>query len=243
MYVVGVFLGLVLGLMNGLITNLFRINPLVTTLATLYIYRGLGIHANQAGITIVESGARFLGTGSIAGIPMPLIMPILVGIAGALILNYTRFGRYVLAIGNSQDAAHDTGLPVRRVLIAVYAIAGLAAGLGGLILAGRVGAVSSDQGVNIEFTVITASVLGGTNLYGGRGSIIGSLIGAVLLVMIDNGLNLINASPYIYDTVRGAVLVGAVMIDRASSARLFTTGFPFSTLLAARQKSQAASKS
>jgi ribose transport system permease protein len=90
--------------------------------------------------------------------------------------------------------------------------------------------------------VITASVLGGTNLYGGRGSILGSLIGAVLLVMIDDGLNLISASPYIYDTVRGAVLVGAVMIDRASTVRLFTTGFPFN-VLAARHRSEAASQS
>jgi ribose transport system permease protein len=242
MYLIGIFLGILLGLINGLIINFLRINPLVTTLATLYIYRGLGIHANQAGITIVHQGARFFGIGSIAGVPMPLILPILIGIIGALILNYTRFGRYVLAIGNSQDAAHDSGLPVRQVLIAVYVVAGLCAGLGGLILAGRVGAVSSDQGVNIEFTVITASVLGGTNLYGGRGSILGSLIGAVLLVMIDDGLNLISASPYIYDTVRGAVLVGAVMIDRASTLRLFTTGFPFN-VLAARHRSEAASQS
>lgn len=214
----GIGLGAVLGLVNGLVINGLRLNPLVTTLATLGIYRGLAIHVNQARITIVPEPARLFGMGSLLGVPMPVVTVLAVGIAGALALRYTRFGRYVLAIGSSARSARESALPVRRVLVAVYAIAGACAALGGLILIGRVGAVQSDMGIGIEFTVVTAVVLGGTNLSGGRGSVGGSLLGAILLIMVDNGLNLINASPFIYDIVRGSVLAGAVVIDRISNA-------------------------
>jgi len=217
-YVIALGLGTLMGLANGLITNFVGINPLVTTLATLVIFRGLAIHITQAKITIPPEGVRFLGIGSIAGLPVPILVALLVGAIGAIVLNYTRFGRYVLAIGASQQSARDSGLPIRDIVVAVYTIAGACAGLGGLILVGRVGAVQSDMGIGIEFTVITAVVLGGTQLSGGRGSIVGSLMGAILLVMIDNGLNLVHASPFIYDIVRGSVLVGAVLIDRATTA-------------------------
>jgi ribose transport system permease protein len=217
-YIIAVGLGTILGLVNGLIVNFLRINPLVTTLATLAIYRGTAIHITEAKITIPPEGIRFLGIGSIGGLPMPIIAVLVIGAIGAFVLGLTRFGRYTLAVGASQRSARESGLPVRKVLIAVYAIAGFCAGLGGLILVGRVGAVQSDMGIGIEFTVITAVVLGGTQLSGGKGSIVGSLMGAIFLVMIDNGLNLIHASPFIYDIVRGAVLVGAVLLDRATTA-------------------------
>lgn len=224
-YIVAVGLGTTLGLTNGLIVNFLRINPLVTTLATLAIYRGAAIHITQAKITIPPEGVRFLGIGSVAGLPVPILVILVVGAIGVVVLNLTRFGRYALAIGASQRSATESGLPVRKVLIAVYAIAGACAGLGGLILVGRVGAVQSDMGIGIEFTVITAVVLGGTQLSGGKGSIVGSLMGAIFLVMIDNGLNLIHASPFIYDIVRGSVLVGAVLIDRATTVESFGSWF------------------
>ena len=224
-YPVGIGVGLVLGLLNGLLTNFLRINPLVTTLATYFMYRGLALHITKAANIFVPKPARFLGIGEIVGFPVPLLVVLTVCIVGVIVLNYTRFGRYVLAIGASRRSAHESGLPVRKVLIAVYTIAGVCAGLGGLVLIGRVGAVQSEVGIGTEFTVITAVVLGGTHLAGGRGSIVGSLIGAILLVMIDNGLHLIHASPYIYDVVRGSVLVGAVVIDRATTIELFSSRF------------------
>ncbi|MBC7225210.1 MAG: ABC transporter permease, partial [Anaerolineae bacterium] len=216
-YIAAMVLGAILGLFNGLLINYVGINPLVVTLATLTVYRGLAIHINKAGITIPPESARFLGIGKVYGVPVPLIMAILVTAIGALVLSRTRFGRYALAIGASSTSAYESGLPMRAVLIAVYVIAGFCAGLAGLIMMGRVGAVQTDMGIGIEFTVITAVVLGGTLLSGGRASMLGSLLGAILLVMIDNGLNLIHASAFIYDIVRGAVLIGAVLIDRASS--------------------------
>ena len=226
-YPVGIGAGLALGLLNGLLTNFLRINPLVTTLATYVMYRGLAIHITKAKNIPAPRATRFLGIGTIAGFPVPLLTVLVVVIVSAFVLHRTRFGRYVLAIGASERSARQSGLPIRKVLIAVYTIAGVCAGLGGLVLIGRVGAVQSDVGIGIEFTVITAVVLGGTNLAGGRGSIIGSLIGAILLVMIDNGLHLIHASPYIYDIVRGSVLVGAVLIDRLSAAQRSGSWSPF----------------
>jgi ribose transport system permease protein len=219
LYGLALVLGALLGLINGLLTNYMRINPLVTTLATLSVYRGLAIHINQARITIPPKTARFLGIGKIAGIPVPLIAVIVVTIIGTIVLRYTRFGRYALAFGSSKRSAFESKLPVKMVNLAVYTIAGVCAGLGGLIMLGRIGAVQTDMGIGIEFTVITAVVLGGTLLSGGYASMLGSLMGAILLVMIDNGLNLIHASAFIYDIVRGSVLIGAVFIDRVAMRR------------------------
>ena len=218
-YLVAVVVGTLLGFINGLVINYIGINPLITTLATLSIYRGLAIHINQARITIPNQVARFLGIGSLQGIPMPLIILVIILILGMFLLRYTRFGRYALAVGSSERSAVESGLPVKSVLLGCYALVGFLAGLAGMILLGRVGAVQTDIGIGIEFTVITAVVLGGTLLSGGSASILGSVMGAVFLVMIDNGLNLINASAYVYDIVRGSVLVGAVLIDRASSLK------------------------
>ncbi|MFP3854151.1 MAG: ABC transporter permease [Anaerolineales bacterium] len=225
-YPLALFLGAFFGLGNGLIINYLGINPLVTTLATLTAYRGMAIHITEARIMTVPQEVRFLGVGKLGPVPIPIILALLVVVAGALVLHYTRFGRYVLAIGSSQQSARETGLPVRKVLIGVYAIAGATSGIGAMILLGRVGAVQSDLGIGIEFTVITAVVLGGTYLSGGRGSMIGSLMGAILLVMTNNGLNLIGASPFIYDIVRGGVLIGAVSLDRAATADLMSEWLP-----------------
>jgi ribose transport system permease protein len=219
-YFVAIGLGCLMGLINGLIINFIKINPLITTLATLNIYRGLAIHITKAAFITPPASARFLGIGKIANIPMPMIISIAVTIIGMVILQYTRFGRYALAVGSSSRSARESGLPTRSVLIIAYVIAGICAGLGGMVLIGRVGNVQTDIGIGVEFTVITAVVLGGTLLSGGRASMLGSLLGAIFLVMIDNGLNLIHASAFIYDVVRGAVLIGAVLIDRAATVNL-----------------------
>jgi ribose transport system permease protein len=144
---------------------------------------------------------------------------IVIVIIGVYILNHTRLGVYARAIGNSDRSARETSLPVARITVLVYALSGFMAGVAGLILLARVGGLQSGIGIGIEFTVIAAVILGGTKLTGGSGTIVGSVIGAVFLVLIDNGLNLLNASPYIYDMVRGAVLLAAVAIDRYSAFR------------------------
>ena len=209
-----------LGFVNGVLIDVVGINPFITTLATLSIYRGAAIHVNKAIIKVTPDFSRFLGIGKIAGIPVPIFILVLGTLAGALVLKFTRFGRYALAIGSSSESAIKSGLPVRKVVIAAYSLAGLCAGIGGLVYLGRTGIVQPAISSGMEFTVITAVILGGTSLTGGRGSLLGSLLGAVFLVLIDNGLNLIHASEFIYDIVRGGVLIGAILIDRATTVRL-----------------------
>lgn len=209
----------ILGTINGLLVIKFKISPLITTLATYSIYRGMAIHLTGAQNIPVPRDVGFLGNGKILGLPVPIILLAIVFVAGVYALNYTRFGVYVRAIGNSPRSAKESNLPVGAVTVAVYAIGGFVTGLAALVLLARVGGLQSGIGIGIEFTVIAAVILGGTKLTGGSGSIVGSVFGALFLVLIDNGLNLINASPYIYDVVRGSVLLAAIVVDRLSTHR------------------------
>ncbi|WP_417271500.1 ABC transporter permease [Celeribacter sp.] len=209
----------VLGALNGVLIVKFRISPLITTLATYSMYRGAAIHLTGAQNIPVPREMGYLGNGRLFGLPVPILILIVVFLFGLYLLNYTRFGVYVRALGNSERSATETGLPIQKVTVAAYAITGFLTGIAALVLLARVGGLQSGIGIGIEFTVIAAVILGGTKLTGGSGTIVGSVFGAVFLVLIDNGLNLLNASPYIYDIVRGSVLVAAVVVDRVSSVR------------------------
>lgn len=218
-FVVTIICATAMGALNGFLVVRFKVSPLITTLATYSIYRGAAIHLTGAQNIPVPREMGFLGNGRILGIPVPILVLIVVVIVGIYVLNRTRLGVFSRAIGNSERSARETNLPVGGVLIAVYAFSGLVTGIAGLILLARVGGLQSGIGIGIEFTVIAAVILGGTKLTGGSGTVIGSVIGAVFLVLIDNGLNLMNASPFIYDVVRGSVLLAAVAIDRYSAVR------------------------
>lgn len=208
-----------LGTLNGILVMRVKISPLITTLATYSIYRGAAIHLTNAQNIPVPREMGFIGNDRIFGIPVPILILAVIGALGVYLLNYTRLGVYARAIGNSPRSAAETSLPVGPVIVAVYAFSGFVTGIAGLILLARVGGLQSGIGIGVEFTVIAAVILGGTKLSGGSGTVVGSMIGAVFLVLIDNGLNLLNASPYIYDIVRGGVLLVAVAIDRFSAGR------------------------
>ncbi|MDG4674936.1 ABC transporter permease [Shinella sp. 838] len=208
-----------LGLINGLLVTSFRCPPLITTLATYSIYRGIAIHMTEAANIPVGREYGFIGNGKIFGLPVPILFLIAIAAIGTYVMTRTRFGIHVRAIGNSRRSAEETALPIIRVTIVTYVIAGVLAGLGAIMLIARVGGLQGNLGIGIEFTVIAATVLGGTKLAGGTGTILGSVIGAVFLVIIDNGLNLANASPFVYDLVRGCILLAAVVTDRASQIR------------------------
>ncbi len=208
-----------LGALNGALVIWFRMSPLITTLATYSIYRGMAIHLTGAQNIPVPREMGFLGNGRILNIPVPIILLLIIFVIGIYLLNKTRFGVFVRALGNSQRSAEETNLPIGKVTITAYAIGGFVTGIAALVLLARVGGLQSGIGIGIEFTVIAAVILGGTKLTGGSGTIVGSVIGAVFLVLIDNGLNLMNASPYIYDIVRGGVLLAAVVVDRLSAYR------------------------
>lgn len=208
-----------LGTINGVLVIRFKISPLITTLATYSIYRGMAIHLTGAQNIPVPREMGFLGNGKIFGLPVPIILLIIIFILGVYLLNHTRLGLYAKAIGSSARSATESNLPIGKITVAVYAIGGLVTGISALILLARVGGLQSGIGIGIEFTVIAAVILGGTKLTGGSGTIVGSVFGAFFLVLIDNGLNLVNASPYIYDIVRGSVLLAAIAVDRLSARR------------------------
>lgn len=208
-----------LGALNGLLIVKFKITPLITTLATYTMYRGMAIHLTHAENIPVPREFGFLGNGKIANIPVPIILLLVIFLFGLYLLNKTRFGVYVMALGNSERSALESNLPVNKILIYVYLIGGFTTSIAALIRLARIGGLQSGMGIGIEFTVIAAVVLGGTKLSGGSGTMIGSVIGAIFLVLIDNGLNLISASPYIYDIVKGVVLLTAVIVDKLSVDR------------------------
>lgn len=208
-----------LGALNGLLIVKFSISPLITTLATYTMYRGMAIHLTAAQNIPVPREFGFLGNGKVAGIPVPILLFLIIFIMGSFLLTKTRFGIYVMALGNSERSAKETNLPVNMITMGAYLIGGFTTSIAALILLARVGGLQSGMGIGIEFTVIAAVVLGGTKLSGGSGTMVGSAIGAIFLILIDNGLNLINASPYIYDIVKGSVLLVAVAVDRFSAVR------------------------
>lgn len=209
----------IFGALNGFLIVKTKMMPFIVTLVTYNIYRGLALHITGAGNIPVTTDYSFLGTGKIFGVSVPTILFIVILIIGIYLMTMTKFGIYVKAIGNSEKSALETGLPVTAATIGAYGFAGFTAGLGGLILIGRIGGLQSGMGIGMEFTVIAAVVLGGTLLSGGSGNVLGSAIGACFLLLINNGLNLIQASVYAYDIVTGGVLLIAVIIDRMSSVR------------------------
>ncbi|UOR01358.1 ABC transporter permease [Leucobacter allii] len=219
-YFIVIGIALAAGAVNALLIQFLKVHPLLVTLGTLTLYRGLALHFTNAGNWAADGPIQALGRSQVLGIPGPVITALVVVIAADFVLRKTVLGRYIVAIGGSERSAHETALPIKRVRVAVYAISALCAGIAGIIIVGRIGTLQSSLGEGYEFTVITAVIVGGTSLFGGKGSVVGAALGAVLLVLIDNGLNRVDASIYIYDVVRGAVLVAAVLLDSSVTERL-----------------------
>lgn len=216
-YPIALAVGLGLGLINGLCITVLRINPLIATLGTMTLYRGIGLHLTDASLVSVQGAISWFGRGQLLGLGLPVWLGIAAAFAAAVILSQSVLGRQMLALGGSPRSARETGIGEVKIILLVYALVGLAGAFAGLTIVGRVGVLSSELGSGLEFTVITAVVLGGTSLFGGSGSILGSLLGALLLTTIQNGLNLIGADPYHYDVIRGGILIAAVTMDTLAS--------------------------
>jgi ribose transport system permease protein len=215
--VAGVAVGAALGAFNGLAITRFALPPFVATLGMLSISRGLTM-LWTGGHPITTLGREFglLGTGMVMGIPMP------VWIAGALAVLFTavtrrtRFGRHLYAVGGNERAAALSGLNVQRIKLAVYTLGGALAGVAGLLTTARLDAADPNVGVGDELNSIAAVVIGGTSLSGGRGSIVGTVIGCLIIGVLNNGLVLLAVSPFWQQVVKGFVILAAVAIDRAS---------------------------
>ena len=210
--------GTVLGTFNGWVITRFKVPPFVATLAMLTIARGLTLLYTK-GFPISGLGDNFayLGTGWLFGIPVPVWIAGCVVLFAIVVMTKTRLGRYIYAIGGNESAARLSGINITKVKIIVYGFAGLLAGVGGVLVTSRLNSAQPNAGINYELDAIAAVVIGGTSLSGGRGKIMGTVLGAIIIGVLNNGLVLLNVSPFWQQVVKGAVILLAVIIDKSNA--------------------------
>lgn len=204
-----------IGGLNGLFVSLFRVPPFIVTLAMMTAVSGLALHVSR-GVPIFGLPNYFsstLYTGKLLGIPVPWLVTILVLLAMYVVLHWTRFGRYWYAIGSNAEAARLSGIAVRFYLFLAYTIAGVLVGITGLLLTARVGSGEPTLGASFPLESIAAAVLGGVSIRGGEGNLFGAALGAVFLVMLRNGMDIMGISTYTQMIITGGLLVLAVIID------------------------------
>lgn len=214
-------LGAILGAVNGVIIAKGKVAPFIATLATMTIYRGLTlVYTDGRPVSDLGNEITFqmLGKGYFFGIPVPVCTMILAFIALYVIMHKTTFGRRVYAVGGNEAASKLSGINVDRVKIAVYSLTGMLAALSALILTSRLNSAQPTAGTSYELDAIAAVVLGGTSLTGGKGWIFGTLVGALIIGVLNNGLNLIGVSSFFQQVVKGIVILIAVLIDRKKTA-------------------------
>lgn len=218
--VAGLLIGAGAGLLSGLAITLLLVPDFVATLAMLSIARGATlIYTGGQPIGVAEGGLRFLGGGTIGPIPVPIIVMLVVFAVSIVVLRSTTFGRYVYATGGNRRAAAFSGIDVNRVRVLVYVVSGLLAGLAGVVLTGRLATADPQAGVGYELDSIAAVVLGGTSLFGGQGTVARTLLGALILGVLSNGMNLLDVSPFLQEVVKGIVIVIAVAFGNLEQLR------------------------
>ena len=214
--VAGIAVGLVAGLVNGLVITRFRVPPFVATLGMLGIARGLTMRWTQHHpITDLGDEFAFIGLGHFLGVPMPVWISAALVVVFVIITRRTRFGRYLYAVGGNERTATLSGLNVNRIKLKVYALGGGLAGVAGLLLTARLNAADPKMGEGDELDSIAAVVIGGTSLSGGRGSILGTVLGCLIIGVMNNGLSLMGVSSDWQLVIKGAVIIVAVAIDQA----------------------------
>lgn len=217
---VGLLIGTMLGTANGVLTITLRIPPFITTLGMMTIARGLALTFTQGRpITGFPDDFRYLGAGTAGSIPLPIIVAALVFILGYVILARTTLGEYIRAIGNNPVAARLAGINVNAVTVAVYAVIGLLSALAGLLLIGRLDSAAPTIGVGYEFDAIAAVVVGGTSFAGGEGGLGGTLLGVLIIGVLNNGLNLLNVNALWEQVVKGIVIALALLIYKSAERR------------------------
>jgi len=207
--------GIAVGFINGIIVSKGRIQAFIATLATQTVFRGV-TYVFTGGNPISGLGDGFikLTNSRILGVPVPVIITIIVFAICAYVLTQTRYGRYVYAVGGNEDSSRLSGINVNRVKSWVYIISGATAAIAGIIVTSRIGSAAPTAGSGYELDAIAAIVIGGTNLVGGEGTIIGTIIGVLIIGVLNNGLNLMDVSAFYQTIVKGLVILLAVLIDK-----------------------------
>lgn len=205
----------VLGGVSGTMSSRLNVAPFVATLAMMTIARGIAlIYTNGRPIVIDSAAFKFLGQGYLGPVPFPVVVFVLVAALVGIVLYMTKFGRYIFAVGGNENAARISGIRVGRVKIGVYVINGVLSGLAGALLASRISSGQPNSGLGYELDAIAAVVIGGTSLFGGRGSLLGTIVGVLIIGVINNGLNLLDVSSYWQQIIKGVIIAGAVILDQ-----------------------------
>lgn len=208
-------IGGLIGLFNGMIVAKGKIQAFIVTLATMTVFRGITyVYTDGTPISGLGSSFTVIGNGKLAGIPLPVIIILLVVLIAWYVLSQTRYGRYVYAVGGNEDSARLSGINTDKIKSLVYVLCGATAALSGVVVTSRIGSASPNAGTGFELDAIAAVVLGGTSLSGGEGSVVGTIIGAMIIGVLNNGLNLMNVSPFYQLIVKGFVILLAVMLDK-----------------------------
>ncbi len=212
--------GGMLGAFNGWMITRFRVPPFVATLAMLTIARGLTmLYTKGFPITGLGESFSFLGTGWFLGVPMPVWVALFIIAFFAFFMLKTRMGRYIYAIGGNKKASLLSGIKVNKIILRVYILAGLLSAVAGLMVTARLDSAQPNAGSGYELDSIAAVVIGGTSLSGGKGSIAGTVVGALIIGVLNNGLVLLNVSPFWQQVIKGFVILGAVILDKVSSGK------------------------
>jgi len=225
----GLAVGALAGFTNGVLIAKFRLAPFIATLGMMSIARGLAYIYTGDGrpFSDLKDDYNYMGQGylfsdpnvPLSGIPLPVVLFAAVALIATFILSYTKFGRYTYAIGGNEVAARVSGIRIPRVTIIIYTISGLLAGLAGVLWSARIGSGNSTLGQGIELDAITAVIVGGTSFKGGIGKIWGTVVGALLIGTINNGLDLLNVSPFLQIVVKGCIIIVAIIIDERKNSK------------------------
>ncbi|GEM77814.1 ABC transporter permease [Vibrio superstes] len=213
--VAAMVLGALFGAINGLLTTVGKITAFVATLATMSIYRSLTLYLSDAG-EVVSSNPNYpkIGTGYFLELPIPVWVFLILAVIGHVLLKHTAFGRHVCAVGSNPKVATYSAINVQKIVFLTFVLLGFTVGVSAVMLSSRLNSISpGDAGLFYELDVIAAVVIGGTAMSGGKGSIWGTVVGAIILGIINNMLNLLGVSPYLQGTVKGAVILLAVLMQ------------------------------
>jgi ribose/xylose/arabinose/galactoside ABC-type transport system permease subunit len=217
---VGLGTGLFCGLLNGLLITIGRLPPFIATLGMMSVARGAALMFTEGRpISGFSGGFRALATGEALRVPIPVIIMIVVYVIAHFVLRRTKLGRYTYAIGGNEEAALLSGVNVKLYKTLVYGLAGMLGGLAAILLTARLNSAQPIAGMMYELDAIAATVIGGTSLLGGEGTVLGTLIGALIMAVLRNGLNLLGVSSFIQQVVIGSVIIIAVLIDMALKRR------------------------
>ena len=216
--VVAILVGGAIGVVNGLLVSKGKVQAFIVTLASMTIFRGITyVYTNGTPISGLNGGFSAIGNKKLGILPIPVLITAAAVLIAYYILSQTRFGRYLYALGGNEDSARLSGINTDRIKTWVYVVSGITAAISGVIITSRIGSASPNAGAGFELDAIAAVVIGGTSLSGGEGGVVGTIIGALIIGVLNNGLNLMNVSPFYQSIVKGSVILIAVLIDKKSN--------------------------